>query len=64
MPNYTVIPDRAEAIRAALDELREGDILILAGKGDERTQRIAGRAIPHRDRDVVEAYIRQSVLPV
>ena len=64
LPNYTVIPDRAEAIRAALDELREGDILILAGKGDERTQRIAGRAIPHRDRDVVEAYIRQSVLPV
>lgn len=64
LPRYTVIPDRAEAIRAALDELREGDVLLLAGKGDERTQRIAGQAIPHRDRDVVEAYIRQSVLPV
>ncbi|MBO5898305.1 MAG: UDP-N-acetylmuramyl peptide synthase, partial [Clostridia bacterium] len=64
LPNYTVIPDRAEAIRVALDELREGDVLLLAGKGDERTQRIAGQIIPHRDRDVVEAYIRQSVLPV
>jgi UDP-N-acetylmuramoyl-L-alanyl-D-glutamate--2,6-diaminopimelate ligase len=64
LPNYTVIPDRADAIRAALDELREGDILLLAGKGDERVQRIAGQSIPHRDRDVVEAYLRQSVLPV
>lgn len=64
LPNYTVIPDRADAIHQALDELREGDILLLAGKGDERTLRIAGQAIPHRDRDVVEAYIQQSALPV
>jgi UDP-N-acetylmuramoyl-L-alanyl-D-glutamate--2,6-diaminopimelate ligase len=58
LPNYTVIVDRAEAIRAAMNELREGDVLLLAGKGDERTQRIGGESIPLRDRDVVESYIR------
>ncbi len=64
LPNYTVIPDRAEAIHQALDELSAGDILLIAGKGDERTIRIAGQALPHRDRDVVEAYIAESALPV
>ena len=64
LPNYTVIPDRAAAIRQALDELTEGDILLIAGKGDERTMRIDGQCLAHRDRDVVEAYIAQSALPV
>ena len=62
LPNYTVIPDRAEAIRAALGELCEGDILLLAGKGDERTIRIGNKNIPHRDRNVVEAYIQTDKL--
>lgn len=64
LPNYTVLPDRAEAIRTALDELSDGDILLLAGKGDERAIRIGGRDITHRDRDVVEAYIAKKMIEV
>jgi UDP-N-acetylmuramoyl-L-alanyl-D-glutamate--2,6-diaminopimelate ligase len=52
---YRIIPDRAEAIRDALADLCPGDILLLAGKGDEQTQRIGSRLVPHSDRAVVEA---------
>lgn len=61
---YTVVPDRKEAIRAALDELKPGDVLLLAGKGDEQFQKIAGTLVPHNDRTVVEAYFDTLSLPV
>jgi UDP-N-acetylmuramoyl-L-alanyl-D-glutamate--2,6-diaminopimelate ligase len=32
-----VIPDRAEAIAAAFEQARPGDIVLLAGKGHERS---------------------------
>ena len=53
---YRIIPDRTEAIHTALHELCAGDILLLAGKGDEQVQNIGGRLVPHNDRAVVEAY--------
>jgi len=53
---YRIIPDRADAIRDALADVCEGDILLLAGKGDEQFQKIGGRLVPHSDRAVVEAY--------
>ncbi len=40
--NYTVQIDRAQAIRAALKEAKEGDIVLIAGKGHE-TYQIIGR---------------------
>ena len=64
VPKHEIIPDRAKAIRQALDGLQRGDILLLAGKGDERTIRIGSQNIPHRDRDVVEAYITTRALTV
>lgn len=64
LPRYTVIPDRATAIRQALDELGVGDVLLIAGKGDESVQRIGGQALPHSDRAVVEQYAEQLVLTV
>ena len=63
-PRYTVIPDRAEAIRTALCDLKEGDVLLLAGKGDERVQRIGDQQIAHRDRDVVEQYFHARSLRI
>jgi UDP-N-acetylmuramoyl-L-alanyl-D-glutamate--2,6-diaminopimelate ligase len=46
------IVDRAAAIRLALGEARSGDAVVIAGKGHETTQTVAGRAQPFDDRDV------------
>lgn len=42
-----IIPDREEAVRAALDGAEAGDVVILAGKGAEVTQRIRGEFVPY-----------------
>lgn len=55
----TVIPDRAAAIRAAIDAAGPGDSVIVAGKGHERGQEIAGVVHPFDDVEVVrEAVLR------
>jgi UDP-N-acetylmuramoyl-L-alanyl-D-glutamate--2,6-diaminopimelate ligase len=46
------LPDRAEAIRAAIDWARQGDTVVIAGKGHETYQIIAGRVLPFDDRAV------------
>jgi len=50
--NLRVIPDRREAIHYLLDQGRPGDVLLIAGKGDETYQEIAGRRFPFDDREV------------
>ena len=45
-----VEPDRAEAIAAAVAMARSGDVVVLAGKGHEVTQTVAGRTVPFDDR--------------
>jgi UDP-N-acetylmuramoyl-L-alanyl-D-glutamate--2,6-diaminopimelate ligase len=49
---YIVEPDRAAAIHAALAEARAGDVVLLAGKGHEKEQILAGRTIPFDDAQV------------
>jgi UDP-N-acetylmuramoyl-L-alanyl-D-glutamate--2,6-diaminopimelate ligase len=49
------IGDRAEAIRAAIDALEEGDALLIAGKGHETGQIIGDRVQPFSDHDAVKA---------
>ena len=41
--------DRASAIRQALGQAREHDIVLIAGKGHEKTQTIAGEVLPFDD---------------
>jgi UDP-N-acetylmuramoyl-L-alanyl-D-glutamate--2,6-diaminopimelate ligase len=57
---FVVEPDRAAAIARALKEVREGDIVILAGKGHETYQVLKDRTIPFDDRvvarDVLKGY--------
>jgi UDP-N-acetylmuramoyl-L-alanyl-D-glutamate--2,6-diaminopimelate ligase len=50
---YTSHPDRREAIRDALGWARAGDTLVIAGKGHETYQIIAGQVLPFDDRQVV-----------
>jgi UDP-N-acetylmuramoyl-L-alanyl-D-glutamate--2,6-diaminopimelate ligase len=45
-----VEPDRAQAIRSAVDRAVPGDLVLLAGKGHETTQTAAGRSWPFDDR--------------
>ena len=57
---HIVEPDRATAIARALKEAREGDIVILAGKGHETYQIVKDRTLPFDDRavarDVLKGY--------
>ena len=50
---YTVIENRREAIRHALETAREGDIVVLAGKGHETYQEINGIKHPFDEKAVV-----------
>ena len=49
-----VQPDRQAAIAEALDAARPGDLVLIAGKGHERTQRFKDKVIPFDDREAVE----------
>ena len=42
-----IIPDRETAVRTALDAAEPGDVVILAGKGAEVTQRVKGTFVPY-----------------
>ncbi len=57
-PKARMIGDRRQALETALAALKPGDALIVAGKGDERTQDIAGTKHPFHDRSVLEDLTR------
>lgn len=56
----TIVPDRREAIAAALAEAREGDIVLVAGKGHETYQEIRGIRHPFDDRAVARDLLAAS----
>jgi UDP-N-acetylmuramoyl-L-alanyl-D-glutamate--2,6-diaminopimelate ligase len=45
--------DRREAIRQALEAAREGDVVVVAGKGHETVQHLPGGDVPFHDPTVV-----------
>ena len=47
---HEVIHDRGEAIRTAIEQAGAGDAVLVAGKGHEMTQIIAGESRPYSDR--------------
>ena len=51
-----VEPDRRAAIAFALSNAARGDVVVIAGKGHETTQEIAGVKHPFDDREVVRGF--------
>lgn len=49
-----VLPDRAEAITAALSRAQAGDVVVIAGKGHETGQQFADYTIPFDDKTVAK----------
>ncbi len=49
---YEIEPDRRAAIARAFDVAREGDVVVVAGKGHETGQKFADRVLPFDDRIV------------
>jgi UDP-N-acetylmuramoyl-L-alanyl-D-glutamate--2,6-diaminopimelate ligase len=58
-----VEPDRREAIARAIDAAREGDVVVIAGKGHEQGQQLADRTVPFDDRDVAREALRRLGAP-
>lgn len=50
-----LVPDRADAIAAALEQARPGDVVLFAGKGHERTIIGPTGPVPWNERSAVEA---------
>ena len=57
--DYEIVIDRRAAIRRAIEIARPGDCVLLAGKGHERTMRMAEGAEPWDERAEAEAAIRE-----
>ena len=57
--NYRMIPDRREAIRAAIDLADEGTVVVIAGKGHETVQVIGDRTFPFDDREVASGFAKR-----
>jgi UDP-N-acetylmuramoyl-L-alanyl-D-glutamate--2,6-diaminopimelate ligase len=53
-----VEPDRAEAIARAIELARDGDVVLIAGKGAEQGQQFADRTIPFDDREAARDALR------
>lgn len=56
---YVVVPDRQTAISYALDYVKKGDVLLIAGKGGERYQEIMGIKYAFNDNDIIEKMIKE-----
>ena len=55
--NVQHVVDRKEAIHMALNKAREGDVVVIAGKGHETYQQIGQAKIHFDDREVVLDYL-------
>lgn len=56
---HQIIPDRREAIRAAMQMARAGDIVALIGKGHETYINLGAKKLPWNERAVAEEVLRE-----
>jgi UDP-N-acetylmuramoyl-L-alanyl-D-glutamate--2,6-diaminopimelate ligase len=55
-----VIVDRRAAIETAIEAAEPGDVIVIAGKGDDREMEISGGTVPFDDREVARAALRRA----
>jgi len=60
---YVTEPDRRKAIALAISEARPGDIVLIAGKGHEKTQTTREGVFPFDDVEVARSLLQQTVYP-
>jgi UDP-N-acetylmuramoyl-L-alanyl-D-glutamate--2,6-diaminopimelate ligase len=58
-----VEPDRAAAIALVIGRARHGDVVVIAGKGHEQGQYVAGGVLPFDDCEVVRRALRERRTP-
>lgn len=58
---YQVISDRREAIRYAISHAKQGDVIILAGKGHEDYQEIKGVKYPMDERVIIRELLDEGL---
>ena len=56
---YVVVPDRKKAIEYAMEFLKKGDVLLIAGKGGEEYQEIMGIKYAFSDENTVKDILSQ-----
>jgi UDP-N-acetylmuramoyl-L-alanyl-D-glutamate--2,6-diaminopimelate ligase len=56
---YVVVPDREKAIDYALNLLKKGDVLLVAGKGGEEYQEIMGIKYHFNDNAIIKKLVEQ-----
>lgn len=65
---FLAVPDRADAIRCAVQLAQPGDMILLAGKGHEQYQLINHCRIPFSEhdilRDAIQEYTKKKSLPL
>ena len=60
-PEAEAIVDRREAIARALEMARPGDVVVIAGRGNEQGQELRDGTIPFDDREVAREVLRRLV---
>ncbi|WP_418421606.1 glutamate ligase domain-containing protein, partial [Butyribacter intestini] len=55
---FITIIDRADAIRYAIENAKEGDVIVLAGKGHEDYQEIKGKKYHMDERELVADVVK------
>lgn len=56
---YVVIPDRKEAIQYCIENAKDGDIILLCGKGHEDYQEINGERHPFDERVIIKEILKE-----
>jgi UDP-N-acetylmuramoyl-L-alanyl-D-glutamate--2,6-diaminopimelate ligase len=59
VPHAIEIADREKAIAYGIENLNEGDVLVVAGKGHEEGQVIGEEVLPFSDVEIIEKILKE-----